>query len=61
MNDLNAPEYYRRREQQERSLARAATMPTIAEIHMELAERYAAVAVKAESNAVPARPKLFMG
>jgi len=56
MTDLNAPEYYRRREQQERALADAAKSPAIEEIHRELAERYADMAAKAETPAP--RPRL---
>ena len=42
--DQNTPEYYARREQQERELAAAALDPTIKAIHLDLAERYAALA-----------------
>jgi hypothetical protein len=56
MTDLNAPDYYRRREQQERALARAATSPAIQEIHLELADRYAHISLVAETSAP--RPRL---
>ena len=58
MTDLNAPEYYRRREQQERALANAAKSPAIEEIHLELAERYAHIALKAEAPTLRPRLKL---
>lgn len=38
--EMNSLEYYRRREQQERSLAESARDSAIAVIHLELAERY---------------------
>lgn len=40
-------EYYRHRERQARMLADEATMPQVAEIHREMAERYAALALEA--------------
>lgn len=40
MQDLDPLEYYRRREQQERERARAASHPVAAERHQELASKY---------------------
>ena len=56
MSDLNSPQYYLRREQQERALAAGAISPAIGTIHLELAERYAALAREAEPPV--ARPRL---
>lgn len=58
MTDLNVPDYYRRREQQERALASAATSPAIGEIHLELAERYAQIVLTAEVPTL--RPRLTL-
>ena len=58
MSDLNQPEYYLRREQQERTLAAGAHSPAIGRIHLELADRYAVLA----REAMPAaqRPRLTL-
>ncbi len=47
MPDLNTPDYYRRREAQEHALASRATLPTIAAIHHDLADRYRRLAQEA--------------
>ena len=58
MADFNQPEYYVRREQQERALAAGAISPAIGAIHLELAERYAALAGTAEP--APRRARLSL-
>ena len=55
MSELNQPDYYLRREQQERRLAAKANADAIRRIHVELAEQYAALATTAR---VPSRPTL---
>lgn len=47
MSDLNTPDYYHRREAQEQALASRATLPGIAAIHRDLAERYRRLAQEA--------------
>lgn len=54
MPDLNTPDYYRRREAQEHALASRASLPAIAAIHHDLAERYHRLAMEAAD----ARPRL---
>ena len=49
MSHLNAPDYYRRREQQERALAGTAASAAISAIHVELADRYAGLVENAEA------------
>lgn len=41
MAQYNSIEYYRSREEQSRSMAKAAKSPVIAAIHLDMAERYA--------------------
>ena len=41
MTDDNSIDYYLAREQHERDLAKVATNPAIAKIHLEMATRYA--------------------
>lgn len=50
MTDLNTPDYYRRREQQERALAARAISADISGIHAELADRYATLRESAEAE-----------
>ena len=57
VSDLNQPEYYARREEQERQLAAIAISPAIGEIHLELADRYAEL-VRLAQPAPAARPRL---
>jgi hypothetical protein len=52
---INTPDYYRRREAQERALADHAVDPRIRDIHVDMAERYPTL--QAEALAA-ARPKL---
>lgn len=40
MTDFNHPEYYERREREQRALSRSAIHPDIAIFHRELADRY---------------------
>lgn len=44
MSKLNSPEYYERREQQERELAAACADLAVKEIHLQMAEEYARLA-----------------
>lgn len=55
MMDQATTDYYAKREQQERELAASATDPSIAAIHLDMAERYAKL-VHADSN--PKRKEL---
>ncbi|MFC4594324.1 hypothetical protein [Sphingobium tyrosinilyticum] len=43
MRDFDSVEYYLSREEKERALAAAALDPKIAAIHLDMAERYAAI------------------
>ena len=52
----NSSDYYRRRADQATRLADAATMPTVREIHRDMAARY--VALAEAGDAAPARPTL---
>ncbi len=45
MSELNSPEYYQRREQQERELAAACVDAAIKAIHLQMAEEYARLAI----------------
>lgn len=56
MSDLNHATYYTARERQARAMAASALSPSLSAIHLELAERYAALAGEAE--AATARPRL---
>jgi hypothetical protein len=44
MSELNSPEYYQRREQQERELAASCVDPAIKAIHLQMAGEYARLA-----------------
>ena len=57
MSELNSAGNYRGREQQERARATACIDPAIAAIHVEMAERYAALVMQADPQRRP-RPKL---
>ena len=50
MTDFNSIEYYASREQRERELAKAATSPAIAKIHLEMATRYSELTAKPTSR-----------
>jgi hypothetical protein len=58
MTDFTTHAYYRRREQQERALASAATSSVVGDIHLELAERYARIASGADAPTPSPRLKL---
>lgn len=48
MSDANTPEYYRRRERQERSFAAVAASANVRAVHLELADRYAELVQEGE-------------
>lgn len=56
MPEENTPEYHAKREEQERGLAAAATDPAIRAIHLNMAERYAAL----QGEAVQSRSRLSL-
>lgn len=56
MATMQDADYYRRREAREREIADIALLPGVAQIHLEMAEKYRVLAEQAD---VPARrPKL---
>lgn len=46
MTDNSTPDYYQRREQQERALAASSVSPVIASVHQDMADRYAQLVYK---------------
>ena len=54
MNQANDPIYYRRRAEQARTLAARALQPTIAQIHLDMAVRYAELEQAATMPAIRA-------
>ena len=55
VSELNAIDYYRRRERQERVLAEGAKIRGIQKIHLDMAEHYASLVAGAEAD-VPRQP-----
>jgi hypothetical protein len=53
MQDLNSIDYYQSREEKERALAVAALNPEIAAIHLDMAERYAAIIQQSALSCIP--------
>ena len=51
MYDIESIDYYRSREKQARAYAAAATTPSIAEIHLAMADRYADLVDRTETLA----------
>jgi hypothetical protein len=58
MTNLSDPDFYQRREQEERKLAEQAHDPAIAAIHLDLAKAYADKAAAAVETASPPRLRL---
>jgi len=56
MSELNSPEYYQRREQQERELAASCVDPAIKAIHLQMAEEYARLANGGAESSRPSMP-----
>lgn len=55
MDDSNSPAYYQSRERRERELAEAAINPVIAEIHLEMAQRYSELIQQSVGSVPPSR------
>ena len=53
MRDLNSVDYYRFREEKERELSAVALNPEISAIHLDMAERYAAIIQQSALSSTP--------
>lgn len=60
MVQLNSHLYYRRREQHEQRMADRSIAPAIAEIHREMARRYATLGEEALEQEKTYRPRILL-